>query len=122
MSQQKEIRRIIPVDPEETDIEQLKWFTRESFELTATADHCRIVDYTTSVLDPSEISPQVAENLPHPIEHYQWWCFTAVIELADREPLPQICGYCRHDPHKSGKCSWENPETGDGCICLGDTA
>lgn len=132
-SQQKHVSRIIPVEPG-TDLELLKWLTRESFEVTAASDQCRILSYSAGQLDAAQIPVKVADDLPHPVEHYDWWLFTADLErVSDAATGDPVCGYCGHPPHEAHKCDqpgpdWlvpppteadPDPQPGP-CRCLGD--
>lgn len=67
----------VPVEPG-TDEATLLWLTRESFERKAEGDCLHIVEFHSSVVDPADIPPKVAEQLGRPLTDFQWWQFGAV--------------------------------------------
>lgn len=72
----------IPVEPG-SDIEQLRWLARESFENTAAKRGMRVHDYTETVVSPLEIPDKAAKHLPRPIYEYEWYRFEAVGRVDD---------------------------------------
>lgn len=123
---QKRYRAIIPTEPD-TDLDLLRWLTRESFELRATDDGLVIVEYQDEGTVPHALIPPAnAEHLDHPIEHYTWREFTALAVRPDPAPADPVCGYCQHPPHGPGECEQPAPTWFDpgaepaACICVGD--
>lgn len=108
-AEQKHYRQIVPAAPD-TDLKTLRWLTRQSFEITATDDHLKVVEYAEREIDPAEIAAANADHLELPIDQYRWLEFTATAVPAERE-LPNVCGCCPHAPHESGKCAGEDGYT-----------
>lgn len=77
MAYTKRFRTVIPADAD-TDIDVLRWLTRESFDRTAAGENLRIVEYSETELDPADIPPKIAKQLPRPIAAYTWHQFAAV--------------------------------------------
>lgn len=104
----KEYRRIIPLEPGVTDEQknELRWYVRESFEVEATVRGLQIVEYSDSVVPPSDIeaSKVLTKQLKHPVKYYEWHLFRAVAQRVESEPLSEVCGYCAHPPHAAGEC------------------
>lgn len=67
---------VIPVEPD-TDLDVLRWLTRESFENKAAGDCLHIVDYKESTLTVDDIPPKAAKQLARPLGDYQWLKFEA---------------------------------------------
>ncbi len=99
-------KRIIPVEPDldPAKLDELRWYTRESFELTATERGLQIVDFTESTVPATQIPPKNAKHLEHPIAHYVWHQFLATAQRIEIEPPNPVCGYCTHPPHTAGEC------------------
>jgi hypothetical protein len=69
-------RTVIPVDPD-TDLDVLRWLTRESFERKAEGDALRIIDYTEGTVPAEDIPPKVGKQLGRPVTTFQWYSFEA---------------------------------------------
>lgn len=122
----KQYRRTIPVEPG-SDVEQLRWLTRESFNQMAAAEGLRIEDYSEAVVPADQIPQSLAEQLPLAVSEYEWREFTAVAVRLDPEPADPVCGYCGHPPHKADECAGTEPEwtvlkdaEPGRCRCVGD--
>ncbi|TWS20771.1 hypothetical protein FK529_05440 [Tsukamurella asaccharolytica] len=76
------------VEPD-TDLEQMRWLQRESFQRRAAADMLRIVDYTETEIPTDELNPAVAKDLPRPLEDYQCFEFIGVAEV-DRDAVAAL--------------------------------
>jgi len=69
-------RTVVPVTPD-ADVDVLRWLARESFELKATGDGLRVVDYSESTLPLDRIPPKAAKSLGKPLTDFVFYEFTA---------------------------------------------
>ncbi len=76
MAYSKLLATTIPVEPD-ADLDLLRWLTRESFERTAAAEYLRLTDYTETEVPWEDIPPKVGKQLGAPVEHFQWFRFSA---------------------------------------------
>ncbi|QJD50326.1 minor tail protein [Mycobacterium phage MarkPhew] len=67
----KSYRTIVPIEPG-TDVEVVRWLTRESFEKTAGFDGLTIVEYTEREVPWTDLPPKIAEHLPLRADEYDW--------------------------------------------------
>lgn len=82
MGYKRTYRVVIPVEPG-TDVELLRWLTRESFERKALGDSLRLVEYSESVVPLDRIPPKAADHLPLPLSDYEFREFVGVGEVDD---------------------------------------
>ncbi len=129
----KQYKRTIPVSPDVTpdQLDELRWYTRESLEHVAAERRLSVIDWAETIVPAKDIPPKTAKYLEYPINHYTWYQFVAIAERFEPEPAPEVCGYCSHPPHASGECGgvpepWRSPagtSPADGaCLCVGTAA
>lgn len=76
----KTMRTVIPTDPD-TDVDVLRWLTRESFELAAGRLGLTVVSYAEREVPWTELPPKAAEHLPMSADRYVWREFLGVAEV-----------------------------------------
>lgn len=108
---QKTYRRVIPTLPSlpAEDLDTLRWLTRESFELTAAADHLVVVEYSEATIPAAKIPADNAKHLARPIRDYVWREYVAVVQRPAPTATDPVCGYCPHPPHAAGECQGTEP-------------
>lgn len=83
MTQTRDYKTVIPYN-DDTDLELLRWLTRESFELKIAADNLELVEYTEQDVDPKTVPAKTRALFPD----HSWREFTAAAKLpAELEAL-----------------------------------
>lgn len=117
----RDYRTVVPTLPG-TDLDVLRWLTRESMQDTAAADGLIVTDYREGEIPAEEIPRANQEHLDRPIEDHRWLEFTATAIRPAAAPQEQTCRYCLHPTH-AGECGGQRPDwTGNPgpCLCPGD--
>ncbi|QFP94813.1 minor tail protein [Mycobacterium phage Marshawn] len=76
MAYTRTYRTIIPVE-HGTDMDVLRWLTRESFHNAAGFDGLTISEYSEREVSWLDLPPKAAEHLPMTADMYQWFEFSA---------------------------------------------